>query len=199
MIEPIKYAAIDFETANYTRASACSLGIVVSDGGKVTDEWYHLIRPPRMMFDTGCIAVNHIMPKMVEEEPEFPEFWKEIASRLEGTIVFAHNADFDMSVLAAMIDWYDLPNLHFRYGCTVKLSRKLWTDMANHKLNTVAGDLGFSFQHHQALADAEACEWIVRKALEKTKAPSIETMMETAGQKLNRFHVKRTKKADTLF
>ena len=47
----MKYAAIDFETANYERASACSLGIVISDGTKVTDRWHHLIRPPKMLFE----------------------------------------------------------------------------------------------------------------------------------------------------
>lgn len=195
----MKYAAIDFETANYMRASACSLGIVVSDGTRVTDTWYHLIRPPKMIFDAGCVAVNHILPKMVEEEPEFSEFWEEIAERLEGGFVFAHNAGFDTEVLSAMLDCYDLPDIHFRYGCTVKLSRKLWPDMANHKLDTVAGDLGFSFLHHQALADAAACEWIVRKALEKTKAESVEALMKLTGQPLTKFRVKRTKKEASLF
>lgn len=195
----MKYAAIDFETANYERASACSLGIVLSDGARVTDSWYRLIRPPKMEFDENCVMVNHIHPEMVAHEPEFPAFWEDIARRLEGTVVFAHNALFDMGVLGAMIDWYDLPDIHFRYGCTVKLSRALWKDMANHKLNTVAGRLGFSFQHHQALADAEACEYIVRKAIEETGAASVEALMEAAGQKLHPFAVKRTKKPISLF
>lgn len=195
----MRYAAIDFETANYERASACSLGIVVSDGTRVTDEWYHLIRPPKMLFDEGCMRVNHIRPEMVEEEPEFPAFWEEIASRLEGRVVFAHNAPFDMGVLGAMLDWYDLPDLHFRYGCTVKLSRALWQDMGNHRLNTVAGLLGFSFQHHQALADAAACEYIVRAALKKTNTATVEDMMAAAGQKLTSFRVKRTHRPAALF
>lgn len=195
----MKYAAIDFETANYDRASACALGIVISDGTAVTDEWYRLIHPPEMRFDENCMMVNHIHPEMVEHEPEFPAFWEDIACRLEGTVVFAHNALFDMRVLAAMLDWYDLPDLHFRYGCTVKLSRALWKDMENHKLNTVAGLLGFSFHHHQALDDARACEYIVRKALEKTGAPSPEAMMAAAGQHLTKFAVKRTKKPMSLF
>ncbi len=195
----MKYAAIDFETANYDRASACSLGIVLSDGEKVTDEWYRLIRPPQMKFDENCMMVNQIHPEMVEHEPEFSAFWEDIARLLEGTIVFAHNARFDMGVLAATLDWYDLPDIHFRYGCTVKLSRALWKQMANHKLNTVAGNLGFSFHHHQALDDARACEYIVRKALEETHAETVEAMMEAAGQTLSPFAVKRTKKPMSLF
>lgn len=183
----MKYVAIDFETANPTRASACALGIVVSDGTAVTDSWYRLIRPPEMRFDPNCVRVNHIVPEMVEHEPEFPAFYEDVAARLEGAVVFAHNAGFDMSVLSAMLERYALPKPHFRYGCTVKLSRALWPNMTNHKLNTVAGNLGFDFQHHQALADAAACAYIVRCALRETGTADAKEMMRLCRQSLSDF------------
>ncbi len=183
----MKYTAIDFETANSTRASACALGIVVSDGVGVAKSWYRLIHPPEMRFDPNCVRVNNILPDMVENEPEFPAFYPEISSFLEGAIVFAHNAAFDVSVLAAMLDYYNLPRPHFQYACTVKLSRALWPDMVNHKLNTVAGNLGFRFQHHQALADAAACAHIVGCALRETGAKDAETLLQICGQPLSPF------------
>lgn len=196
--KPLKYAALDFETAYWGPANACSLGIVVSNGKEIVDEWYHLIRPMTLKFDAGCMKVNGIHPEDVAEEEPFPFFWDEIARRLEGTIVFAHNARFDMGVLASALDFYHLPDIHFRYGDTVVLSRKLWNDMENHKLNTVAENLGFSFNHHQALDDARACEYIVRKALEETGLPSVEALMKVTGQNLKRFAVKRgERKLDT--
>lgn len=195
----MKYTAIDFETADKTPASACSVGLVTGDGKEIVKETYHLIRSPKMHFDDDCIRIHQIHPQDVEKEPEFPAFWKVLAEEMEGTIVFAHNARFDMGVLAAMLDWYDLPDIHFQWGCTVELSRALWKDMPNHKLNTVAGMLGFSFHHHQALDDARACEWIVEKGLEKTGAASVEEMMEKAGVRLRPFTVKRTPKSISLF
>lgn len=189
----MKYVALDFETANASRASACSLGIVVSDGTEITDSWYRLIRPPVMKFDPNCVRVNGIKAEMVENEPEFPAFFREIAALLEKNIIFAHNAGFDMAVLSAMLDWYGLPPISFRYGCTVELSRTLWPDMANHRLNTVANALGFTFPHHHALADAEACEFIVRSALSETKAENPAALMKTARLPLKRFAVKRTR------
>ena len=113
--------------------------------------------------------------------------------------MFAHNAPFDMGVLAGTIDYYDLPDIHFYWGDTVTLSRRLWKDMPNHRLNTVAGILGFSFHHHQALADAEACAFIVKKALEETKAASLSEMMESVGLTLHPFSIKRTHKPVSLF
>ena len=78
-----------------------------------------------------------------------------------------------------------------RYGDTVVLSRKLWADLPNHKLNTVAEELGFTFNHHQELDDARACEYIVRSAIEKTGAPDAEALMKMTGQQLKRFVIKR--------
>ena len=183
----MRYVAIDFETANPARASACALGIVASDGTALTESWYRLMHPPEMRFDPNCVRVNHITPDMVENEPEFPAFYEEISALLDGAVVFAHNAGFDMAVLSAMLDYYALKKPRFRYGCTVKLSRALWPNMTNHKLNTVAGNLGFSFQHHQALADAAACEYIVRCALRETGAQDAETMMKLCRQSLSDF------------
>lgn len=100
----MKYIALDFETAYWGPANACSLGIVTSDGHEVIDEWYHLIHPLSLNFDEGCSKINGIYPEDVIDEDEFPYFWKDIAMRLEGGIVFAHNARFDMGVLASAID-----------------------------------------------------------------------------------------------
>lgn len=188
----MKYAAIDFETAYWGPGSACSLGISVSDGNEITEEWYRLIRPYRMNFDPICMRVNGIYPDDVEKEPAFPAFWKEVAERLEGSIVFAHNARFDMGVLASVLDVYDLPDIHFLYGDTVAVSRMLWKELPNHKLDTVAGSLGYDFNHHQALDDARACEMIVRKAVEKTEAATIKEMMVQLKLPLKKFAVKRT-------
>ena len=91
----MNYIAIDFETAYWGPANACSLGIVTSDGEKVIDEWYHLIRPLSMNFDAQCQKVNGISPADVAEEPAFPLLFEEIRKRLEGQVVFAHNARLD--------------------------------------------------------------------------------------------------------
>jgi DNA polymerase-3 subunit epsilon len=195
----MEFLALDFETSSYERASACSLGIVSTKDDGSGEEWYKLIRPPHMNFNNDCIRINQIHPADVRDKPEFPYYWKDIAKLLDGKIVFAHNARFDMGVLAATIDFYDLPDIHFRYGDTVGLSRKLWKDMPNHKLNTVAGILGFQFKHHQALADARACEFIVAKAIEETGAGDVEEMMSLAGQPLHSFSIKRTHKPVSLF
>ena len=76
----------------------------------------------------------------------------------------AHNAKFDMNVLRATLDYYKIPWPELDYACTVKLSRAVWPDLVNHKLNTMAAYMGVEFKHHYALDDAETCAKIVLEA-----------------------------------
>ena len=195
----MKYTAIDFETAFWGKGNACSLGIVISDGSKLTDEWYDLIRPVHLNFDEECIRVNGIHPEDVKDKPEFPYYWNKISGLLNDTVAFAHNAPFDFGVLANTIDHYELPDINFYWGDTVEISRILWKKLPNHKLNTVAEFLNFEFNHHQALDDARACEWIVRHALLETNSSNPSEMMEKIGLKLKPFEIKRTRKQSSLF
>ena len=57
----------------------------------------------------------------------------------------AHNAKFDMNVLRATLDYYKIPWPELDYACTVKLSRAVWPDLVNHKLNTMAAYIGVEF------------------------------------------------------
>lgn len=188
----VSYVTIDFETAYRGKGSACALGISTGNGQELQEEWYRLIKPYSMRFDVNCVRVNGIYPDMVENEKPFSAYWADIACRLEGNIVFAHNARFDMGVLSDVLDLYDLPDIHFRYGDTVEVARKLWSHLPNHRLGTVAEFLCFSFHHHQAMDDANACEWIVRQALREVGTDSVEEMMRVLKLPLKPFIVKRS-------
>ena len=67
------FVALDFETANIDPASACSVGIVTIKNNIVVDEYYSLIKPKKMIFDSSNIQVNGITPAMVEDAAEFSE------------------------------------------------------------------------------------------------------------------------------
>jgi DNA polymerase III epsilon subunit-like protein len=45
------FTAIDFETANTYANSACAVGLVRVERGRVVDRAYHLIRPPFERFE----------------------------------------------------------------------------------------------------------------------------------------------------
>ena len=45
-----KFAAIDFETANHYRDSACACALVKIEDGRITERSYHLINTPSKYF-----------------------------------------------------------------------------------------------------------------------------------------------------
>jgi DNA polymerase III subunit epsilon len=69
----MKLVAIDFETADRLADSACAIGIVSIEKGKITKKGYRLIRPPRRQFVFSCL--HGISWADVEAQPTFIEVW----------------------------------------------------------------------------------------------------------------------------
>src|SRR5262249_26320028 len=107
-----RFAAIDFETADNGRDSACALGVVVAEGTSILREEHVFIRPPRQQF--LFTYIHGITWRDVADAPRFGEIWPRVAAMLEGVeFLAAHNAGFDRSVLyecchGAGLAWPDL-------------------------------------------------------------------------------------------
>ncbi len=159
---PPSFLALDFETANYYRDSACSVGLVRVEKGQIVEEAVHLIRPPYREF--MFTSIHGIAWKHVESAPVFKEVWKKMAPFFEGVeFVAAHNASFDLSVLRACCARAEIPLPSQPFTCTVKLARSRW-NLYPTKLPDVARHLGLELEHHEALSDARACARIVMAA-----------------------------------
>lgn len=153
----MNFTAIDFETATSSRNSACSVALVEVKDDKLVDSYYALIRPPALRFNPFNIHIHGIHPEDVADASDFAGIWPELAKRLAGRIVVAHNAQFDMSVLKASLREAGLRPPAFSHCCTVSLARHAWPHLMNHKLDTVGKYLHIQFQHHNALDDARTC------------------------------------------
>lgn len=158
----MEYVAIDFETANGSRTSVCSVGMAFYRDGKLIGKEYRLINPEEE-FSSMNIKVHGIFPKDVEGEMTFKEYYPRIKSLIDGKLLVAHNAGFDMSVLTRAIEKYGLEQLNVEYVCTLKLSKKMMPFMTSHKLDVVTNFLGIELNHHNALSDALACGEILKK------------------------------------
>lgn len=152
----MKICAIDFETANNSRASACSLAVIEYIDGEII-EHYWLIKPHCTCSEFIFTYIHGLTYEDVEFEKEFNEIYDEVRNILEGSLVLAHNNVFDVGVLRALCTLYKLPQITFISIDTVEISRKIFRNLKNHKLNTVAEHLGIELNHHNALSDAMAC------------------------------------------
>src|SRR5690348_2772224 len=96
----MKFAAIDFETADYQRDSACAVGLVVVHDGTIVQRVRKLIRPPRR--DFVHTEIHGIAWHYVAREPTFPDVWAALQPAVRGVdYLAAHGAQFDRSVLNA--------------------------------------------------------------------------------------------------
>lgn len=170
------FLAIDFETANQYRDSACSIGLVRVKHGEITDQVVHLIRPPYREF--LFTYIHGLSWKDVARSPNFRELWPVIAPLFEGVdFIAAHNASFDSSVLRACLRSHDLEMPAAPFMCTVQLSRSQW-EIYPTKLPDVCRYLDIELKHHEALSDALACAKIVMSAekLEIEKSLAIQKL-----------------------
>ena len=153
------FAAIDFETANGSRSSVCSVGIVIVRNGEITEKIYSLIRPYPNYYSSFTTAIHGLDRQDTIDANPFPDVWKEIAPKIEGLPLAAHNSPFDEGCLKAVFAAYKMRYPHYKFHCTCRASRIVFgRELPNHKLNTVAARCGFDLEHHHhALADAEAC------------------------------------------
>lgn len=160
---PRAFAAIDFETANASRASACAVALVRVERGRIARRHVTLVRPPTSRFDfTG---IHGIRWADVKEKPAFSSAWRALADLLDGVeFIAAHNAKFDRGVLQACCDHSHLPMPTMPFVCTVRLARLRWR-LYPTRLPDVCKFLGLALQHHDPLSDAEACARIVLAAV----------------------------------
>jgi DNA polymerase-3 subunit epsilon len=161
----LSFVALDFETANSSRASACSLGMTKVVNGKIVDSKYELFRPPEGydLFEPRNIAIHGIHPEDVAKKKRFIELWPAFHTFIGGLPVVAHNASFDISVLRATLTASNHLWPQLEYACTYVASKNLF-DIARHRLPDVARAANVEWdedQHHDALFDSRICAEIV--------------------------------------
>ncbi len=177
----MEFIAIDFETANEKRNSPCSIGLVVIKEGKIVEKMHYLIKPKEMRFMPINIGIHGIRPAMVQNEPEFDVIWNKIKNHFNDSLIVAHNAAFDISVLRNTLELYNVEMPNFNYICTMKLARNFYRQLDNAKLNTVNRFLGYEFNHHDALADALACSNILLNISEELEIKEISEIARLTG------------------
>ena len=166
------FVALDFETADQVRDSACAIGLVRVDGARITARKHRLIRPPRRTFEFTYI--HGIAWQNVRGEPPFPEVWRQLLPLLDGAdFIAAHNASFDRGVLHACCEKSRLAPPPLPFECTVRLARDRW-GIRPTTLPDVCRHLRLPLKHHDALSDAEACARIVLAARRRaSQAPGM--------------------------
>ena len=178
----MNFVTIDFETAKYSRESACSVGLVKYIDGKAEDTFYSLIRPPKLYIRPDFTEIHGLTVDDVKDAPTFADLWDSAIKPFIGDFpLAAHNAPFDMGVLCTVIEWYELETPELPYFCTCSLARRTWPKLESHALTALAENFGIIYNAHNALDDAMTCGKLVLMSAEEFGSANVAQLLNAAG------------------
>lgn len=176
--EKMSFVAVDFETANQTRASVCQTGVAVVRNGVVEDvqEWF--VQPPTGpdSFHPINVKLHRITPSMAATGMQ----WGESAERLKCLVgdlpVIAHNAEFDRSVYLGACEALNLSPIAWKWYCSLGISQN-HLPLSSHTLDKVAAHLGVDIgDHHRAGSDARVAAEILLAISRASGRPGLDDL-----------------------
>jgi DNA polymerase III subunit epsilon len=156
---------VDVETTGLARHDRIVSAAVyrLDAWGEVEDHWYSTVNPQR---DPGPTWIHGLTTEDLADAPLFTEIADDLATRLDGRVLVAHNAVFDWSMIAReYARARRTPPVRQRL-CTIALSKQLSLPLPNHKLESLAAHYGVCQRRaHHALDDARVLAEAFRPSL----------------------------------
>ncbi len=161
--------AFDTETTGKypLQSEVCEIGAVKWKNGEIIDKFQSLIKPSVPMGEV-VIKIHGITNEMVLDSPPISEVLPKFIDFIEGGLLIAHHAPFDLGFLATEMEKLSLQLPKNLSLCSSLLSRSLFPESKNHRLQTLIKFFNIEQgQAHRAFDDAVACLEVGLKCLEK--------------------------------
>lgn len=181
------YIAIDFETANKNRVSACAIGLVFIKNFKIVYSIKHFIKPPKEeKFSDFHSNIHKIYENDVEDSFTFEELWEDNFSKyFNDNLVIFHNASMDLSVLKNLFEHYKVTNFDIDYVDTMQLAEKSGNPK---KLSELAAKFEIEIEnHHDPISDAKACALIYNELIDIY--PKHKDLIKNLNSEVNKYYV----------
>jgi len=145
---------------------------------RLQEEFVTLVNPGRPLPPT-IVHLTGITPEMVARAPRFEEIVDELVAFLGPRVLVAHNARFDLAFLNAELQRTRHKRLGHPRLCTLALSRRLFPELPNYRLPTVARYLGIEMERwHRARSDAWATARLFLRLLDPLAERGVRTLSE---------------------
>lgn len=161
------FVVVDLETTGFSPATNRVVelaAIELGPEGSLVDEWVVRLNPEGPV---GATHIHGITDDDVKSAPRFRDVSAEIALRLQGRPVIAHNAKFDLAFLTSEFGragWDISPIPHI---CTMVHSETHLPSLARRRLSDCCAALSIShLSAHSALGDARATASLFTSYLE---------------------------------
>ena len=168
------YVVFDIETTGFSAIydKIIEIGAVKVENGNITDKFSVFVNPERPI-PFRIEQLTGINDSMVMEADTIEKVLPEFLEFSKGSIMVAHNAEFDMSFIINNATRMGI-QCDFTYADTVTLARALIPTIGKYKLDNVAKALGIPLEHHhRAVDDAGCTAKIFEKFIEMLKERDI--------------------------
>lgn len=195
------FVAFDIETSGKypLEAEICEIAAVKYLNGKCVAEYSTLVKPSHKMSDF-IIGIHGITNEMVVDAPAIDSVISDFSDFCQGAVTIAHHAPFDMGFLSIPIEAAELELPDEPVICTSLLSRRVFPESQNHRLQTLAKYLNIdSGTAHRALSDAHTCMKLFLQCIHRMgENTKISDLIQKQGETLSweRFSIQGLVKAN---
>lgn len=185
----LNYPLIAFDTetsgAYPIEAEIVELGAAKWYKGQVVAKFQTLLKPAKPM-SADNIRIHGITNEMVADAPLMKDEILKFCEFIDGSILIAHHAPFDLGFLTMEIEKLGLQVPNCILLCSSLISRAL-LNTTNHKLQTLIKELNLEGgAAHRAYDDAYACLQVIFKCIEKLEPEvSLGRVLEIQKKELN--------------
>lgn len=169
----------DIETTGLSNRNdrITEIGAVRIRGGEIIDT-FGTYADPGMPIPAEITELTGITDEMVAGAPSQLEAVRAFLDFVDGSMLVAHNADFDTGFIRHVCDENGIP-FDNAYLDTLALSRYLNPELKNHRLDTLAKYFELEdFNHHRAYDDASMLAKILLCMIEKMHGMDIHSFTD---------------------
>ena len=173
------FVVFDIETTGFSAVNdrIIEIGAVKVENGMITEKFSEFVNPERPIpFEIE--KLTSINDRMVEDAPNISVILPRFMDFCKGSVLVAHNADFDTGFIRHNCEVLGLP-YDYTYVDTLGIARSFLEGLKNYKLDTVVEAMGCTLaNHHRAVDDAGATADVFVRFLERFKKKNIRDLDE---------------------
>ena len=173
------FVVFDIETTGFSAVNdrIIEIGAVKVENGVITEKFSEFVYPERPIpFEIE--KLTSINDRMVEDAPNISVILPRFMDFCKGSVLVAHNADFDTGFIRHNCEVLGLP-YDYTYVDTLGIARSFLEGLKNYKLDTVVEAMGCTLaNHHRAVDDAGATADVFVRFLERFKKKNIRDLDE---------------------
>lgn len=185
----ITFVIFDTETTGFSPLNdrVIEIGAVKVRDGKKLGEKTWLLNPQRSI-PWYVEKVHHISFEMLKDQPTFAEVYPEFLEFIDGAVLIAHNASFDVRMMSAEAERAGLPAPKNAVLDSLVIFRTWYPDLKSHQLGDIINfmDISTEGMHaHRATDDSLFVYFAIQKEMERrSDEPRFSELLKSAGRVL---------------